>query len=169
MDASTSPTVAVATPVAPVAPPPVAVAPVVPSITDTDITALLSRLSSKTRVQSLLVLARSSGAVIRASGAISRADAPLQAEYAAAVWKYVKASEELVSDLAEAGQEREGDEGTGAGVRIELGERKGGDRSEGEGGDEVRLLRLRTKKRECVVVPDSKFILVVFHDTPVAP
>lgn len=34
--------------------------------------------------------------------------------------------------------------------------------------DEVRLLRLRTKKHELVIVPDSKYLLVVVHETPAA-
>ncbi|KAI9788878.1 MAG: hypothetical protein M1816_006542 [Peltula sp. TS41687] len=34
--------------------------------------------------------------------------------------------------------------------------------------DEMKLLRLRTKKNELVIVPDSKFLLVVIHDTPPA-
>ena len=31
--------------------------------------------------------------------------------------------------------------------------------------DEVKLLRLRTKKQEFVIVPDAKFLLIVVHDT----
>jgi dynein light chain roadblock-type len=34
--------------------------------------------------------------------------------------------------------------------------------------DEVKLLRLRTKKFELVIVPDSKYLLVVVHETPSA-
>ena len=34
--------------------------------------------------------------------------------------------------------------------------------------DELKLLRLRTKKQELVVVPETKYILVVIHDTPPA-
>lgn len=34
--------------------------------------------------------------------------------------------------------------------------------------DEVRLLRLRTRKQEIVIVPDSKYLLIVVHDTPPA-
>lgn len=34
--------------------------------------------------------------------------------------------------------------------------------------DELRLLRLRTKKQEIVVVPDPKYLLIVIHDTPPA-
>ena len=31
--------------------------------------------------------------------------------------------------------------------------------------DEPRLLRLRTKKQEIVIVPDAKYLLTVVHDT----
>ncbi|KAG9237049.1 hypothetical protein BJ875DRAFT_184513 [Amylocarpus encephaloides] len=34
--------------------------------------------------------------------------------------------------------------------------------------DDVKLLRLRTKKHELVIVPDAKYIFVVVHDTPPA-
>ncbi|KAH9884854.1 hypothetical protein F4778DRAFT_761963 [Xylariomycetidae sp. FL2044] len=34
--------------------------------------------------------------------------------------------------------------------------------------DEVKLLRLRTKKHEIVIVPEVKYLLVVVHDTPAA-
>lgn len=47
-----------------------------------------------------------------------------------------------------------------------------GTREDGEGGegferdedDEVKLLRMRTKKHEIVVVPDRKYLLCVVHD-----
>ncbi|KAI0397713.1 hypothetical protein F5Y17DRAFT_321730 [Xylariaceae sp. FL0594] len=32
--------------------------------------------------------------------------------------------------------------------------------------DELKLLRLRTKKQEFVIVPEPKYLLVVIHDTP---
>ncbi|KAI1088920.1 hypothetical protein F5B19DRAFT_401678 [Rostrohypoxylon terebratum] len=32
--------------------------------------------------------------------------------------------------------------------------------------DELKLLRLRTKKQELVIVPEPKYLLVVVHDTP---
>ncbi|KAI9368138.1 hypothetical protein BJX61DRAFT_537488 [Aspergillus egyptiacus] len=41
----------------------------------------------------------------------------------------------------------------------------GADKSEGFDDDEVKLLRLRTKKHEIVVVPDRKYLLCVVHDS----
>ena len=40
--------------------------------------------------------------------------------------------------------------------------------ADGELKDEVKLLRLRTKKYELVIVPDSKYLLIVVHETPSA-
>jgi dynein light chain roadblock-type len=34
--------------------------------------------------------------------------------------------------------------------------------------DGLKLLRLRTKKQEIVIVPDTKYLLTVVHDTPPA-
>ena len=34
--------------------------------------------------------------------------------------------------------------------------------------DELKLLRLRTKKQEFVIVPEHKYLMVVIHDTPPA-
>lgn len=34
--------------------------------------------------------------------------------------------------------------------------------------DEMKLIRLRTKKQELVVVPNPKYLLIVVHDTPPA-
>ncbi|KAI0975817.1 hypothetical protein F4678DRAFT_283709 [Xylaria arbuscula] len=37
-----------------------------------------------------------------------------------------------------------------------------------DGEDELKLLRLRTRKQEFVIVPEPKYLLVVIHDTPPA-
>ncbi|CCX04778.1 hypothetical protein FPQ18DRAFT_400545 [Pyronema domesticum] len=134
-----------------------------PAISDAELSAILSRLSGKQSVQSLLILARDTGAIIRATGAITRPtspDHPLAAEYASAVYRYVKASEELVGALENI------DGGVMGGVAREKtdGEEDNGER------DDMRLLRIRTRRRELVVVPeDPRYVLVVFHDTPSAP
>lgn len=38
----------------------------------------------------------------------------------------------------------------------------------GERQDELKLLRLRTKKQELVIVPDARYLMIVVHDTPPA-
>lgn len=62
--------------------------------------------------------------------------------------------------------------GNGTGTGSGSGGSSGG-REDGEGGgegferdedDEVKLLRMRTKKHEIVVVPDRKYLLCVVHD-----
>lgn len=116
-------------------------------------------------MQSLLILARDSGAIIRATGAITRStapDHPLAAEYAAAAHRYVLASEALVGELEgidggvfggvakPAGATTATAAAAGAGAAAAQGEEEvdGGD-----GRDDVRLIRVRTRRRELVVVP----------------
>lgn len=139
---------------------------------------LLARLSQRPGVQSTLILARDSGAIVRASGLITPEEigedgaAPTNGTYvndtegeakkkgtrkaeevAQLVYKFVKSAGSMIEEL-------------------------NGDN------DEAKLLRVRTKKNELVVVPgkandgalgityltstDSKFLLVVIHDTPPA-
>jgi len=95
-------------------------------------------------VQSVLILSRDTGAIIRATGAITRPtspDHPLAVEYASAVYQFIKASDELVGELERI------DGGVTGGVPRE----KLGDENNGE--DDVKLLRIRTRRRELVVVP----------------
>ncbi|KAI9855937.1 MAG: hypothetical protein M1824_005742 [Vezdaea acicularis] len=129
----------------------------------------LTRLSQKPGVQSTLVLDRSTGSIVRSTGLLSAptpnltssassnplstSATPLKSqsgssrtghtaeEVATLAWNFVKGAEGLVEGMAE---------------------------SDAEGPDELKLLRVRTKRFECVIVPDSKFLLVVIHDTPAA-
>ncbi|KAA8900011.1 hypothetical protein FN846DRAFT_959605 [Sphaerosporella brunnea] len=119
------------------------------SQSDTDLTALITRLSLKPSVQSVLVLSRADGAIIRATGLITRPtspDHPLAAEYAAAVYKYVKASEELVGEL-------EGIDGGVLGGMVKKEDVAASEEEIEKPRDDVKLVRLRTKRRELVVVP----------------
>jgi dynein light chain roadblock-type len=102
-----------------------------------------------------LILARDTGAIIRATGAITRPtspDHPLAAEYASAVYRYVKASEELVGALENI------DGGVMGGVAREKtdGEEDNGER------DDMRLLRIRTRRRELVVVPGGSYPSIIY-------
>lgn len=123
-----------------------------------------------------MVLARADGAIIRVAGALAN---PIEsvdgssgasyeparglvAEYAGVVWRYVRASEEMVvGDLGRLG-------GLSAGVGGErgVGERSGGGAGAQGGDDDLKLLRVRTRRGELVIVPEGRFILVVVHDTP---
>ena len=54
----------------------------------------------KQSIQSLLVLKRTTGAIIRSSGSIAvRANENLVNEYAGMVWRFVKSAEELVKGM----------------------------------------------------------------------
>jgi hypothetical protein len=120
-------------------------------------------------------------------------------QYAEAVFKHVKATEEMIGSLQSTDIDgtpgsapiRNGDDGENA--TEPKGKEKENVQDEGGLGDDLRLMRVRTRQRELVVVPgefageksdlhrrqqnmrvtrsnfgssDSKFILVVFHDTP---
>ena len=129
-----------------------------PSPTE-ETSALLARLAQRPGVQSTLILSRDTGAIVRSTGLITAED--------------IVAEGDSVPNGA-----------TDAGEKVKKGTRKADDvarlvwnfvKSAGEmieelNGeiDEVKLLRLRTKKNELVVVPDAKFLLVVVHDTPPA-
>jgi len=82
-------------------------------------------------------------------------------EYEAAMQQIDGLSEELAATL-------EGiDGGVMGGVVVEKDRREPGAEAETVR-DDVRLLRFRTRRRELVVVPDARFILIVFIDTPAA-
>ncbi|KAL0632335.1 hypothetical protein Q9L58_008773 [Maublancomyces gigas] len=96
-----------------------------PSLTEDELTSLLARISQKQSVQSLIILDRSSGAIIRSSGSIAanRNSETLVGEYAGMVWKFVKSAEEMVGGMDDE--------------------------------DDLRLLRVRTKRHELVIVPGN--------------
>lgn len=92
----------------------------------------------------MLILSRSTGSIIRSTGSIAR-DEAAALQYAGVVYKHIKACEELVGGL-------EGvDEGGEAGAGI--GEGGGKEGAAAGKGDDLRLVRIRTRRRELVVVP----------------
>ena len=112
--------------------------------------ALLARLSQRPGVQSTLILSRETGAIIRSTGLIT------------------------AEDIAEEGDsvpngttDAEGKKKKGTRSAEDVGRlvwnfvKSAGEMTEDLNGesDEVRLLRLRTKKNELVIVPDAKFLL----------
>jgi dynein light chain roadblock-type len=139
----------------------------------------LTRLSQKPGVQSTLILSRETGAIVRTSGLISKSDSanpnstlPASAvdetldSYASGTRSGLQSAEDiarLVLKFVAA-----------AGTMVESLDHE----------DELRLLRLRTKKNELVIVPSeyisifrqhicsqvigAKFLLVAIHDTPPA-
>ncbi|EFY97092.1 Dynein light chain-related protein [Metarhizium robertsii ARSEF 23] len=138
----------------------------------------LGRLSKKPGVRASIVLDRTSGAILKTSGELSALrtakarDAATSAsfsneapaaeasesqgveDFAAMIWNFVKTSGNLVQEVD-----------SEVALPILDANRILGLMSEQ---DEMRLLRLRTKKQEIVIVPDAKYVLTVVHDTPSA-
>lgn len=137
----------------------------------------LGRLSKKPGVKASIVLDRVNGVILKTSGDVSALrtakardaatavsfsnEAPVAEEseskgledFAAMIWNFVNTSGQLVQEVdTEVRLALFSVVSTAANVEQ----------------DELRLLRLRTKKQEIVIVPDSKYILAVVHDTPPA-
>jgi dynein light chain roadblock-type len=131
-------------------------------------------------VQSTLILSRENGAIVRTSGLISKSSAANPSST-------LPASSDPSSDNFTNGRKESGIHSAEdvAGMVWSFLSAAGNLVDELDKEDEVRLLRLRTKKNELVIVPgahatlaavsltadfdpDPKFILVVIHDTPPA-
>ena len=134
-------------------------------------------MSKKPGVKASIVLDRASGAILKTSGDVAALrtaksrdaataasfsnEAPLAEaseakgveDFAAMIWNFVNTSGQLVHevDTDVCGSFLKG-------LRLVADSKK----------DELRLLRLRTKKQEIVIVPDTKYLLTVVHDTPPA-
>ncbi|KDN61870.1 hypothetical protein CSUB01_03163 [Colletotrichum sublineola] len=148
----------------------------------------LTRLSKKPGVKATVILDRVTGAILRTSGQLSSFNAATLAtgqgsfsgegaagqqqqqngeeqpqgleDFAAKVWNWVNASGTLVLDLDT--------EVRGHGPLTVTTCQKLGWSADHWEQDELKLLRLRTKKQELVIVPDPKYLLIVVHDTPPA-
>ncbi|KAH7398694.1 hypothetical protein DE146DRAFT_755689 [Phaeosphaeria sp. MPI-PUGE-AT-0046c] len=124
---------------------------------------LLARLSQKPGVQSTLILSRHTGAIVRTSGLISNSssanpNSTLPASSEASGDNYTNGRKESGIHSAEHVASLVWAFLKAAGALVDEMDKE----------DEVKLLRLRTKKNELVIVPDPKFILVAIHDTPPA-
>lgn len=118
-----------------------------------DTLALLTRLSQKPGVQSTLVLARENGAIVRTSGLISNSssgnpNSTLPASTDNAADGYSNGRKESGMQSAEDVAQMVWSFMGAAGSLVE-----GMDAE-----DEVKLLRLRTKKNELVIVPGRYFV-----------
>ncbi|KAK5130607.1 hypothetical protein LTR08_001926 [Meristemomyces frigidus] len=119
---------------------------------------LLARLAARPGVQSTLILSRTSGAIVRSSGLLTAADAD---ELASAA---IPSNTTTNGNTAKKSGTRNAEEVASlvytfvqaAGSTVEA--------LNGEG-DEAKLLRLRTKRNELVVVVEGAFLLVVVHET----
>jgi dynein light chain roadblock-type len=127
---------------------------------------LLARLSQRPGVQSTLILSRDTGAIVRSTGLGTAEElAETQPTQPAAPNGTYATEGEQAQPKKKGTREAEAVAALvwnfvkSAGTMIE--------ELNGEH-DEAKLLRVRTKKNEMVIVPDARFLLVVIHDTPPA-
>ncbi|KAI7280056.1 hypothetical protein KC345_g5004 [Hortaea werneckii] len=137
--------------------------------------ALLARLANRPGVQSTLILSRDTGAIVRSSGLVLAEDAEAEEAAPTANGTYLNSGE--TNGTAQNG----GPDGKQKNIK---GTRKAEEVASlvwrfmkhvgefveelnGEG-DEGKLIRVRTKKNEVVVVPEGRFLLCVIHETPAA-
>ncbi|KYK59929.1 Dynein light chain-related protein [Drechmeria coniospora] len=120
----------------------------------------LGRLSKKPGVRASIVLDRASGAILKISGDVSalRTAKSRDAATAASFSNEAPAAEESESQGVEDFAAMIWAFVNSSALLVQ----------EVDGDDEMRLLRLRTKKQEIVIVPDTKYLLTVVHDTPSA-
>ncbi|KAK3298288.1 uncharacterized protein B0H64DRAFT_438778 [Chaetomium fimeti] len=121
----------------------------------------LGRLSKKAGVRATIALDRASGAILKTSGQVGS----------------IRTTKPSGSSVPAAGSFT--NEGDGSGPNHDQGTEElasmvwnfvntaGSLVQELDTEDEVKLLRLRTKKQEFVIVPDAKYLLIVIHDTTV--
>ena len=126
-----------------------------PPSAETD--ALLARLSARPGVQSTLILSRTTGAIVRSSGLItdsdtSESDSSTNPANGNATKKTGTRNADEVAHLVWTFVQA-------AGHMVE--------ELNGEG-DEAKLVRLRTRRCEVVVVAEGGYLLVVVHETPPA-
>lgn len=120
----------------------------------------LGRLSRKPGVKASLVLDRTTGSILKTSGQLAalRTSKARNEATAASFSNEAPAAEE---------SESKGLEDFAALIwnYVNASEHLV---QEVDGEDGLKLLRLRTKKQEIVIVPDAKYLLTVVHDTPPA-
>ncbi|KAL1843935.1 hypothetical protein VTJ49DRAFT_6878 [Mycothermus thermophilus] len=130
----------------------------------------LGRLSKKPGVKAALVLDRESGAILKTSGQInsihvakpSGASSSSAAPAGAPSFTSTNNSEANGNDSPN--PEQQATEEVAA-MMWNFVSNAGSLVQELDAEDEVKLLRLRTKKQEFVIVPDPKYLLIVVHDT----
>ncbi|KAI9836935.1 MAG: hypothetical protein M1837_003167 [Sclerophora amabilis] len=166
--------------------------------------ALLTRLSQKPGVQSTLVLSRATGSIVRTTGLYSSSTSPnpnstlpssANTNSPGHTRSESQTQTQTQSQTPNGAAEARANNGMQnaeelAGMVWTFVGAAGGLAKGLDGEDEVKLLRLRTRKNELVIVPgefggqpshigeskvsstnervDSKFLLVVIHDTPPA-
>ncbi|CVK90589.1 uncharacterized protein FMAN_08907 [Fusarium mangiferae] len=120
----------------------------------------LGRLSKKPGVKASIILDRTTGAILKTSGQID------------ALQTSKTRTTSTATSFSNEGPALEESETKGveqfAAIVWNYVNSSGSLVQELDGEDELKLLRLRTRKQELVIVPDPKYLLVVVHDTPPA-
>ncbi|TVY45017.1 Dynein light chain roadblock-type, partial [Lachnellula subtilissima] len=115
----------------------------------------MARLSGKAGVKATMMLDRSLNTVLQTSGSFSS-------------FRSLDNSRNTASTSAENGAVKEEGVEEFAAMIWNFVNSAGGLVHDLDAEDDVKLLRLRTKKYELVIVPDAKYIFIVVHDTPPA-
>nr|POE79600.1 hypothetical protein CFP56_07665 [Quercus suber] len=136
-----------------------------------DTQAVLARLAQRPGVQGTLIISRDNGAIVQSTRLVTEEDVETEEDNTTAATNGVAytngvAGNESAEVVKKTGT-RKADEiatlvwrymsSTAALIEDMNGE-----------GDEAKLVRVRTKRNEIVIVPDAKFYLVVLHETPPA-
>ncbi|KAF4872326.1 Dynein light chain roadblock-type 1 [Colletotrichum siamense] len=122
----------------------------------------LSRLSKKPGVKAVVILDRATGAILRTTGQLSFNASALPS------------GGSFSGEGAAAQQQQNGEGDQPQGLEDFAAKVWNWVNASGtlvldlDTEDELKLLRLRTKKQELVIVPDPKYLLIVVHDTPPA-
>ncbi|PKS09484.1 hypothetical protein jhhlp_004101 [Lomentospora prolificans] len=132
----------------------------------------LSRLSKKSGVKATIILDRATGSLLKTSGQVSNlrtAKSTQPAQTLASPSRAVFPADQTGASTTKTEQEIEAQEVNAFAALVwAYVNASGALVQELDTDDELKLLRLRTKKQELVIVPDPKYLLVVVHDTPPA-
>ncbi|KAB5562988.1 hypothetical protein GE09DRAFT_1172128 [Coniochaeta sp. 2T2.1] len=129
----------------------------------------LGRLNKKSGVKATIVLDRTTGAILKTSGQVStiRTTKNPAASSSSTLPSSNQTAGTFASDSNPQGSESQAVEELAALVWNFV--KNAGDLIHDlDTEDELKLLRLRSKRQELVIVPDTKYLLVVVHDTPPA-
>ncbi|KAL8870302.1 MAG: hypothetical protein Q9174_003625 [Haloplaca sp. 1 TL-2023] len=137
----------------------------------------LSRLAAKPGVQSTLVLSKSDGSIIRSTGLLADSAAQEPSDPPIAVGDHSFGSDTALgttpgNNAANGSTQEDENKGNNAPhvarmiFKFVTAANEFAD--EMEKGDHARLLRMRLRRQEIVIVPDPKFLLAVIHDAPQA-
>ncbi|KUI60153.1 Dynein light chain roadblock-type 1 [Cytospora mali] len=140
----------------------------------------LNRLSKKPGVKATIALDRASGAILKTAGQISllrtaksqQQQQDSQLSTTAGPGSFSASTGDVPASSGSAAAAGTGSETQGAeemAAMVWAFVNTAGSLVEGlDAEDELKLLRLRTKKQELVIVPDARYLLIVVHETPAA-